>query len=67
MKHSFFQERILRRRYIVNLKSKTIHRIDKDGDRCMTEYIQEGKYVSYKRVTQLLAGWYNACRKCMPK
>jgi hypothetical protein len=53
-------------RYIVNMGTKEIHRIDGNA-RCRTDMIRHGKYVTERRMRKMLKSGFNGCRYCLKK
>ena len=50
--------------FVVNLRSKEIHRLKSKHRNCNTEKIRRVRYVSQKTAVRLLQKGYNGCRWC---
>jgi hypothetical protein len=57
--------RLLGYKYVANLRSKEIHRLDTEFKQCNIPLIRRKKYLREKDLTLWLHAGYNGCRFCM--
>ncbi|MDR1339020.1 MAG: hypothetical protein LBK58_03070 [Prevotellaceae bacterium] len=58
--------RLLGYRYVANLRSKEIHRLDTDYKQCNIPLIRAKKYLRKKDLGMWERAGYNGCRFCLP-
>lgn len=64
MKRSKFKENWLGYRYIVNHRSKEIHRVSTITRQCRISMLVRSEYCRKSKMRQYLAMGYNGCSKC---
>lgn len=64
MDRSFFKERVLRYKYIVNHTSKEIHRVSDVTKKCRIGMLRRAEYCRTSRMEKYMAMGYNGCSKC---
>jgi hypothetical protein len=64
MKRLFLK--LLGYRYVANLRSKEIHRLDTRFKQCNIELIRTKKYLREKDLAMWERAGYNGCRFCLP-
>jgi hypothetical protein len=67
IKIKFLFARILGYGYLVNLRSKEIHRLNSKYTQCNLDSIKKYKFIKKKQITVWMQYGYNGCRFCMPE
>jgi hypothetical protein len=62
----FFWRRLFGYKYLLNLRSKEIHKLDSVGDNCLINLMSKKnkKFIGERKVAGYINNGYNGCRWC---